>query len=236
VDVHVSFKDVSPEKRAEMVAKSVATRRAKREAQQAERLVKSPFDLPRQVEILEEDADDVLLRTAELEDVKPPAPNAEERRRRLTADLPAEIAALITDDQLEQIERRSQERARAARLKEALRDIEALADAEAKIAHGLIPADVLRSEREKAEMNEWGHVRVNLPPGGGALGLRVDGRLLRNGETSRVTRAQYNSMLYTHYKAHIAEIRFSALNQDKRGNSAVEIITRNPPAFEFIPE
>jgi phage-related minor tail protein len=232
----MSFKDVSPEKRAEMVAKSVATRRAKREAQQAERLVKSPFDLPRQVEILEEDADDVLLRTAELEDVKPPAPNAEERRRRLTADLPAEIAALITDDQLEQIERRSQERARAARLKEALRDIEALADAEAKIAHGLIPADVLRSEREKAEMNEWGHVRVNLPPGGGALGLRVDGRLLRNGETSRVTRAQYNSMLYTHYKAHIAEIRFSALNQDKRGNSAVEIITRNPPAFEFIPE
>jgi phage-related minor tail protein len=232
----MSFKDVSPEKRAEMVAKSVATRRAKREAQQAERLVKSPFDLPRQVEILEEDADDVLLRTAELEDVKPPAPNAEERRRRLTADLPAEIAALITDDQLEQIERRSQERARAARLKEALRDIEALADAEAKIAHGLIPADVLRSEREKAEMNEWGRVRVNLPPGGGALGLRVDGRLLRNGETSRVTRAQYNSMLYTHYKAHIAEIRFSALNQDKRGNSAVEIITRNPPAFEFIPE
>jgi hypothetical protein len=232
----MSFKDISPEKRAEMVAKSVATRRAKREAQQAERLAKSPFDLPRQVEILEEDADDVLLRTAELEDVKPPVPNAEERRRRLTADLPAEIAALITDDQLEQIEKRSQERARAARLKEALRDIEALADAEAKIAHGLIPADVLRSEREKAEMNEWGLVRVNLPPGGGALGLRVDGRLLRNGETSRITRAQYNSLLYTHYKAHIGEIRFSALNQDKRGNSAVEIITRNPPAFEFIPE
>lgn len=164
------------------------------------------------------------------------AARREERRQRLTADLSAEIAALITDEQLEAIEKKAQERAQASRLKEALRDIEAMADAEAKIAHGLIPADVLRSEREKAEMNEWGRVRVNLPPGGGALGFWVDGRLLRNGETRRVTRAEYNSLLYTHYRAHIGEIRFSALNQDKRGNTAVDIITRNPPAFEFIPE
>ena len=85
-------------------------------------------------------------------------------------------------------------------------------------------------------MNEWGRVTVNLPPGGGALGFRVDGRLLRNGETRRVTRSEYNSLLYTHYKAHIGEIRFSALNQDKRGSSAVDIITRNPPVFEFVPE
>jgi hypothetical protein len=226
------FKNLTPEQRAAMVAKGMATRQAKREAMLSAKRVLA------QAEILDENPDEVISRTGDPDDIEPSVVpgDAGERRKRLTADLPADIAALITDEQLEQIEKKAQERARALRLKEALRDVEAMADAEAKIAQGLIPADVLRTEKEKAEMNEWGRVRVNLPPGGGALGLRVDGRLLRNGETARVTRAEYNSLLYTHYKAHIGEIRFSALNQEQKGNSPVEIITRNPPAFEFIPE
>lgn len=240
--LHLSFKDITPERRAEMVAKSVATRKAKREAQKAkeqksilaQRVSGDPL-LP------ESEEDEALLRGMPVVDPNPGylddgVDQREERRRRLTADLPSEVAALITDEQLEAIEKKAQERAKAARLKEALRDIEALADAEAKIAQGLIPADVLRSEQEKAEMNAWGRVTVNLPPGGGSLGFRIDGRLFRHGETRRVTRAQYNSLLYMHYKAHLGEIKFSALNQEKSGNTAIDIITRNPPTFEFIPE
>ena len=157
-----------------------------------------------------------------------------ERRERLTGDLPADLAALITDAELEKIESEEIERAVAAKKKQALADVRALASAEARIEHGLIPADVLRSESEKARLAEKIRVRVNLPRGGGALGLRIDGRLFRHGQSYTVTRAEYESMHYTVYKTWLDEIRFRTLDQNERGRSAIDQITANPPQFEVL--
>jgi hypothetical protein len=157
-----------------------------------------------------------------------------ERRSRLTGDLPADLAVLITDEELEKIEREETDRAIAAKKKQALADVRALASAEARIEHGLIPADVLRTEAEKSRLAEKIKVRINLPRGGGALGLRIDGRLFRNGLTYTVSRAEYESMHYTVYKTWLDEIRFRTLDQNERGRSAIDQMTASPPQFEVL--
>jgi hypothetical protein len=158
----------------------------------------------------------------------------QERRARLTGDLPADVAVLITDDELEKIEREETEKALASKKKRALEEVRALASAEARIEHGLIPADVLRSESERARLAEMINIRVNLPRGGGALGLRIDGRLFRHGHPYAVTRAEFESMHYTVYKAWLDEIRFRTLDQSERGRSAIDQISSNPPQLEVL--
>jgi hypothetical protein len=158
----------------------------------------------------------------------------DDRRARLTGDLPADLAALITDEELEKIEREETDKAIASKKKQALSEIRALASAEARIEHGLIPADVLRSEAEKARLAQKRKIKVNLPRGGGALGLRIDGRLFRHGQTYEVTTAEFESMHYTVYKTWLDEIRFRTLDQNERGRSAIDQITANPPQFEVV--
>jgi hypothetical protein len=157
-----------------------------------------------------------------------------ERRRRLTGDLPADLAVLITDGELEKIETEEIEKAIAAKKRQALADVRALASAEAKIEHGLIPADVLRDEAEKARLAEKIRVKINLPRGGGALGLRTDGRLFRHGQAYTVTRAEFESMHPTVHKMWLHEIRFRTLDQNEPGRSAIDQITASPPQFEVL--
>jgi hypothetical protein len=157
-----------------------------------------------------------------------------QRRERLTGDLPADLAVLITDAELEKIEDEEIEKAIASKKRQALADVRALASAEARIEHGLIPADVLRDETEKARLAERVRVKVNLPRGGGALGLRIDGRLFRHGQAYTVTRAEYESMHFTVYKTWLDEIRFRTLDQNERGRSAIDQISASPPQFEVL--
>ena len=51
----------------------------------------------------------------------------DERRSRLTGDLPPDLAALITDDELEKIEREEIAKAIASKTKQALAEVRALA-------------------------------------------------------------------------------------------------------------
>ena len=158
----------------------------------------------------------------------------DERRSRLTGDLPPDLAALITDDELEKIEREEIAKAIASKTKQALAEVRALASAEARIEHGLIPADVLRSEAEKSRLAAKKKIRPNLPRGGGALGLRIDGRLFRHGQIYEVTTAEFESLHYTIYKMWLDEIRFRTLDQNERGRSAIDQITANPPQLEVL--
>lgn len=155
-----------------------------------------------------------------------------ERRRRLLADVPAETAALITDEELEKIDREETERALAEQKKQALADVRSIARQYARIEHDLVPADVMRSEEERKRLAEKVRIRVDLPEGGGALGFRIDGRLLRNGQEYTVTRAEFESLNYTFYRAHLSEVQFSTLDQHKRGNSANEVLSRRRPQLE----
>ena len=158
----------------------------------------------------------------------------DERRSRLTGDLPPDLAALITDDELEKIEREEIAKAIASKTKQALAEVRALASAEARIEHGLVPADVLRSEAEKSRLAEKIMVRTNLPRGGGAPGIRVDGRLFRHGQVYHVTIAEFESMHPTVYRMWFDEIRFRTLDQNERGRSAIDQISANPPQFAVL--
>lgn len=205
----------TPDERKALGEKMKAARAAKQAAQAA-----APA---------EDAADEALLQApveAVDEDVRA------ERRRRLLADVPAETAALITDEELEKIDREETERALAEQKKQALADVRSIARQYARIEHDLVPADVMRSEEERKRLAEKVRIRVDLPEGGGALGFRIDGRLLRNGQEYTVTRAEFESLNYSFFRAHLSEVQFSTLDQHKRGNSANEVLSRRRPQLE----
>ena len=159
---------------------------------------------------------------------------AAERRRRLLADLPAEIAALVSDDELAAIEAEETQKALAEQKKQALSDVRSMARQYARIEHDLIPSDVLRSEEERKRLAEPVRIRVNLPEGGGAQGFRIDGRLLRQGMEYTVSRAVFESLQSTFYRMHLSEVEFSTLDQQKRGNTAREVLSRRRPSLEVM--
>lgn len=156
------------------------------------------------------------------------------RRRRLLADLPADVAALISDEELRTIEAEETKKALDEQRRQALNDVRALARQHARIEHDLVPASVLRSDEERQRLAEPVTFRVNLPEGGGAPGFRIDGFMFQNGRVYTRPRAVYESLLSTHYQAHLWEARFSLLNQTDRGKSAPEVLTKRPPAFEVV--
>ena len=158
----------------------------------------------------------------------------EARRRRLLAGLPPETAALISDDDLLAIEREETDKALAEKKKKGLKDARAMARQYALIEHDLLSPETLRDEETYKRLNEKVKIRVNLPEGGGALGFRVDGDLIRNGEERVVTRAQYESLLDTFYRLHLNEVMFSELNQGRRGNTARDILDRRRPQLEVV--
>lgn len=157
-----------------------------------------------------------------IEEPDAPAPvSAAERRRQLLQGIPADIADLISDEELAQIEEEERKKAKAEEKKQALADVRAAMRQRARVEHNLIPASVLRSEEEERRRQELVTFTVNLPDGGGALGLRVDGRLYQNGMTYTEPRHVVESLSSMHYQAHIHEIAFSDLKQTsvfKRGD------------------
>lgn len=154
------------------------------------------------------------------------------RRRRLLDGLPPEVAALISDADLAEIEAEETKKALADQKKKALADARGLARQYARIEHGLVPGDVLRSEDERKRLAEKVRIRVDLPEGGGALGFKIDGQLIHNGWEGEVTRAQYESLNYSFYRMHLNEVEISTLDQQKRGNSAREVLSRRRPQLE----
>ena len=188
-------------------------------------------------------ADEALLRApiAELvlDEVRPALDEvAAARRRRLLADLDPEIAALVSDEQLAQIEAEERAKAKATRVAQALKDARAVAHQQALIENDLIPADRLRSEAEKRRMMEPVTFEVHVPSGGAGdprlapAGFTVDGFRYQNGRRYTRPRHVFDSLQETHYRVHLAEVRFSTLNQQEKGNSAPEVLARTIPRFE----
>lgn len=163
---------------------------------------------------------------------------AAERRRRLLADLDPEIAALVSDEQLAQIEAEERAKAKATRVAQALKDARAVAHQQALIENDLIPADRLRSEAEKRRMMEPVTFEVHVPSGGAGdprrapAGFTVDGFRYQNGRRYTRPRHIFESLQEMHYRVHLAEVRFSTLNQQEKGNSAPEVLARTIPRFE----
>lgn len=188
------------------------------------------------------DADEALLRGATVDEVteKPvaiPDDEAADRRKRLLGDLDPETAALYTDQELADIEAEENEKALAARKKQGLQDIRAVARQHARIENDLIPADTLRSEAEVKRLAEPVTFRVSLPGDGaghhGQNGFRIDGFLYQAGRTYVRPRAVFESLLSNHWRAWLSEIQFKTLDQHKAGNSAVEILNQTLPRFEI---
>ncbi len=168
-----------------------------------------------------------------------PAPD-DARRAKWTAGLPADVAALITDAEIAEMEAAELKAAVDERKKQALAAIRAQMRHEARVENDLIAASTLRTDAEKARLLQKGKIRINVPlngsgnPAKGSAGFRVDGRVYSNGNEYVVTRAEYESLLPNHFGQWLSELRFSTLNQSD-GESARAILGRQIPDFEFRP-
>lgn len=163
--------------------------------------------------------------------------SAAARRARLLEGIDPDIAKLISDEELNQIEAEERAEAEAMRKDRALKDVRAALRQKARIEHDLISADRLRTDAEKKRLAEPITFVINVPvesgmPARGRNGICVDGFLYEEGKTYTRPRAVYDSLRYTIYRAHMNEVIFTSLNQDKRGNTAEEIISRNPPIIQ----
>ncbi len=164
----------------------------------------------------------------------------EARRAKWTAGLPADVALLITDAEIAEMEAAESKRAVDERKKQALEAIRAQMRHEARVENDLIAASTLRTDAEKARLLQKGRIRINVPlngsgnPAKGSAGFRVDGRVYSNGNEYVVTRAEYESLLPNHFGQWLSELRFSTLNQSD-GESARAILGRQIPEFEFRP-
>ena len=166
-----------------------------------------------------------------------PDPEAEklERRRRLLGDNP-ESWDLVSDEELEEIERAAAAEAKEKQRKQVLADAKAAARHHAAVEYDLISADTLRSDAERARLAEPRTFTINLPGDGaghkGRSGIRVDGFLYENGRTYTRSTAVFESLRSIHYNVHLQEVMFRTLDQHKPGNSAVEVLSRTMPSFE----
>jgi hypothetical protein len=167
---------------------------------------------------------------------KEPREAAVERRRRLIGDLDLETQALFSDAELAEIEATERKKAIEERKARALKDARGLARQYARIENDLIPADVLRDDAERQRLNEPVTFRVSVPMegNGGTPGLKVNGFIYRHGSVHTRPRHVFESLRRTFYLAHLNEVMFSALNQDKPGNSAREVTARTIPQFEVM--
>ncbi len=162
------------------------------------------------------------------------------RRAKWTAGLPADVADLITDVEIAEMEAAESKRAIDERKKQAIEAIRAQMRHEARVENDLIAASTLRSDAEKARLMQKGKIKINVPlngsgnPAKGSAGFRVDGRVYSNGNEYVVTRAEYESLLPNHFGLWLSELRFSTLNQTD-GESARAILGRRIPEFEFRP-
>lgn len=166
----------------------------------------------------------------------PPPAAAAPRRDRLLEGIDPAIADLITDAELDEIERREREAAAAARKKKALDAVQAQVRHRMRVEHDLIAADTLRSEAERRRLMEPVRFRVRLPSSGAGdartAGFMVDGRLFQEGQVYTEPRAVFESLRDIHYRAWKSELMFRTLDQHKPGNSAAELVGQVAPVFE----
>lgn len=168
----------------------------------------------------------------------PIQPIADDRRERLLQGIDPAIASLISDDELDVIEREEQERAAADRKKQALADVRSQMRQRARVENDLISADVLRSDDEKRRLAELVRFKITLPREGaggrGAYGFRVDGRLYQQGAIYTESRAVFESLQSNFYGAWKSEYQFKTLDQHKPGQSATESLGNTIPRFEVV--
>lgn len=199
------------QKRLDTLAKARATAKANREKRAAE--------LPRSESNLQSDL----------------KPDIAELRARLLFGLDPAVAAKVSDARLLEIDAKAKADAEAEEMERALKDVEALAKHQARADAGLISAKTLRTKAERERLAQRVKVRIAVPNEGsghnGQAGLRIDGVLYQNGSTPTVSRAQMESMQGDHYRVHLNEVRFRTLDQQKAGNSAVEVVGRTIPQF-----
>ncbi len=159
-----------------------------------------------------------------------------DRRERLLEGIDPEIAKLITDAELDQIEEEEREKAEAERKKKALGLVRDSLRQKARLENDLIDASVLLTAAEKKRLAEPVTFKVQVPGDGaghhGQAGFRVDGFLYQNGRTYTRPRAVFDSLQANHYRTHLNEIEFRTLDQHKQGNSAREVLARTIPQFE----
>jgi hypothetical protein len=159
------------------------------------------------------------------------------RRLRLLEGIDPEIADLITDAELDEIEAEERAKAEAERKKQALGTVRAQMRQRARVENDLIAADVLRTDAEKKRLRELVKFRVMLPNDGaghrGQNGFRVDGRLYQHGHTYTEPRAVFEALQANHYRAWLNEVQFKTLDQHKPGQSAKEVLGHQIPAFEI---
>jgi len=173
---------------------------------------------------------EMLERTLEEPSADPESEVAAWRAEKLEGIDPA-VAELITDAELEEIEREEREVAQAQRKKKALASVREAMKQKARVENNLVSANVLLSDAEKKRRNAQTTFRINLPRGGGALGLRVDGFLYQQGTTYTRPVAVAESLANQHYRVWLEEIKLTTLDQHKRGNSAVELAGQKIPPF-----
>lgn len=157
------------------------------------------------------------------------------RRARLLGDLDPETAALFSDEELEKIEREEAAKAAEEKKKQALADVRATARQRARVEQDLIHPSVLRTADEQKRLAEPVTFRVRLPSDGaghhGRNGIRVDGRLYQDGRTYTEPRVVVETLQEIHYRAHLNEVKFKTLDQQKPGGSAVEVLAHHIPEF-----
>lgn len=162
----------------------------------------------------------------------------ESRRERLLQGIAPDIAALISDDELDRIEREEREKAEAERKKKALDDVRAQMRQRARVENDLIAPDVIRSAEEKRRLGEMVTFKVNLPNDGsghyGRNGFRVDGRLYQQGAVYTEPRAVFESLQANFFQTWKSELMFKTLDQQKPGNDVRATIGNTIPQFEIV--
>lgn len=181
---------------------------------------------------------DAVFYSGDSEVVPPPPtpkPDIAELRARLLFGLDPAVAAKVSDARLLEIDAKAKADAEAEEMERALKDVAALAKQHARADHGLISQATLRTKAEKERLAQRVKVRIAVPTEGsghnGAAGIRVDGVLYQNGSTPTLSRAQMESLQEMHYRAHLAEVTFRTMDQQKPGRSAREIIGNSIPQF-----
>jgi hypothetical protein len=168
------------------------------------------------------------------------------RRANLLQGVPADIAALISDEELDAIEAEERAKAEQERKKQALASVRGALRQIARVENDLISPDVLRSDAERARLMEPVTFRVSVPlegsgnPAKSPAGLRVDGFFYQHGQTYTRPRAVADSIREMMYRVHLAELTFRTLDQDKiygRGDAVVLkpaqiLMARSPMQFE----
>jgi hypothetical protein len=165
-----------------------------------------------------------------------------ERRVRLLAGIPADVAALITDEELDKIEREERAKAETERKKLALKMVREELSQRARVEQNLIPASVLRSEEEQRRLGESVRFRIGVPEEGaghrGQAGFRVDGFHYQNGQIYERPRAVFESLQANNYRTHLNELTFSTLDQHKKGGPAITgaqaVLAQHPLVFEIL--